>query len=600
MMADGAEEGKIFVGGLSWETNEDKLRDYFTEFGDVTECLIMKNPETGKSRGFGFVTFMDPNSVRKVLNVQNHQLDGRTIDPKECNLRTAAKSRKEYRHTNFSKIFLGGLPPNITETRLKEFFSKYGNVTEAIIMFDQEKKKSRGFGFLSFDNEESIYKVVAEHFVTINGKQVEVKRAEPQHNKSGTPLPTNGNIQHHHHHHGMMMGSSSGGIGGSMAAIGGAGSGTGGTNISMPYFMPSWPMWPTPVATMNGMSNISGYTPAAVATNVAWNPSTAAAAAAAIAATAAAGPPNWTPFGHPYPPGWPTPTGMHNPYGSTTPHQQPGTPATVGLQPPPTTPQQHHPMSPASFGHSSAASAQIFPPPPTNFLPPPPAHNMTSMNPNHHHHQMANGGVGGGSTSSVSNSIIPTAIGQTSIGNYHHETNSFSGVGHTLSHQQQPVGPNITNMYRPTATTTGVGAAGYPHVTAAAMLNNTHPQHNHHHHHSAAANSINAITNNLPTTTMIPTQQQQQQHSSQTPIAVIAAQPIHSSSSSSSDYIIGGSFTMPQSQPIPPPQLQQPNISGGAVGGIVNPNSYNQQSFHGSRMMNIQSQNQGYHPYRRS
>ena len=153
-------------------------------------------------------------------------------------------------------------------------------------------------------------------------------------------------------------------------------------------------------------------------------------------------------------------------------------------------------------------------------------------------------------------------------------------------------------MYRPTAATTGVGAAGYPHVTAAAMLNNTHPQHNHHHHHSAAANSINAITNNLPTTTMIPTQQQQ--HSSQTPIAVIAAQPIHSSSSSSSDYIIGGSFTMPQSQPIPPPQLQQPNISGGAVGGIVNPNSYNQQSFHGSRMMNIQSQNQGYHPYRRS
>ncbi|KAH7644302.1 heteroous nuclear ribonucleoprotein 27c isoform x1 [Dermatophagoides farinae] len=483
-MADGAEEGKIFVGGLSWETNEDKLRDYFTEFGDVTECLIMKNPETGKSRGFGFVTFMDPNSVRKVLNVQNHQLDGRTIDPKECNLRTAAKSRKEYRHTNFSKIFLGGLPPNITETRLKEFFSKYGNVTEAIIMFDQEKKKSRGFGFLSFDNEESIYKVVAEHFVTINGKQVEVKRAEPQHNKSGTPLPTNGNIQHHHHHHG---------------------SGTGGTNISMPYFMPSWPMWPTSVATMNG------------------------------------------------------------------------TPATVGLQPPPTTPQQHHPMSPASFGHSSATSAvtsgvvhthqpqQQHPPPPsTNFLPPPPAHNMTSMNPNHHHHQMANGGVGGGSTSSVSNSIIPTAIGQTSIGNYHHETNSFSGVGHTLSHQQQPVGPNITNMYRPTAATTGVGAAGYPHVTAAAMLNNTHPQHNHHHHHSAAANSINAITNNLPTTTMIPTQQQQQ-HSSQTPIAVIAAQPIHSSSSSSSDYIIGGSFTMPQSQPIPPPQLQQPNISGGAV-----------------------------------
>ena len=93
---------KIFVGGLSWETNEglirqflfrynfvnfryssnwniEKLRNYFGEFGNVTECLVMKNPETGKSRGFGFVSFLEPNSVQKVLNVSNHQLDGRTV-----------------------------------------------------------------------------------------------------------------------------------------------------------------------------------------------------------------------------------------------------------------------------------------------------------------------------------------------------------------------------------------------------------------------------------------------------------------------------------------------------------------------------------------
>lgn len=39
----------------------------------------MKNPDTGKSRGFGFVTFLDPNSVKKVLRVSNHELDGRIV-----------------------------------------------------------------------------------------------------------------------------------------------------------------------------------------------------------------------------------------------------------------------------------------------------------------------------------------------------------------------------------------------------------------------------------------------------------------------------------------------------------------------------------------
>ncbi|KPM06028.1 heterogeneous nuclear ribonucleoprotein 27C-like protein [Sarcoptes scabiei] len=150
-MADGTEEGKIFVGGLSWETNEDKLKKYFSDFGEIIECLIVRNPETGKSRGFGFVTFNDPLSVRKVLRVSNHQLDGRNIDPKECNSKSATTSRKDSKqHLNSSKIFLGGLPPNITETNLIEFFSKYGKVVEAIIMFDQEKKKSRGMSVPNF------------------------------------------------------------------------------------------------------------------------------------------------------------------------------------------------------------------------------------------------------------------------------------------------------------------------------------------------------------------------------------------------------------------------------------------------------------------
>ncbi len=70
------------------------------------------------------------------------------------------------------QVFLGGLPSNITETDLRSYFEQYGEVCEVVIMYDQEKKKSRGFGFLSFGDEAACTRAVQEHFVTIKDKQV--------------------------------------------------------------------------------------------------------------------------------------------------------------------------------------------------------------------------------------------------------------------------------------------------------------------------------------------------------------------------------------------------------------------------------------------
>ncbi len=52
--------------------------------------------------------------------------------------------RSSRRSSNGAKVFLGGLPSNLTETDLRNFFSQYGKVSEVVIMYDQEKKKSRG------------------------------------------------------------------------------------------------------------------------------------------------------------------------------------------------------------------------------------------------------------------------------------------------------------------------------------------------------------------------------------------------------------------------------------------------------------------------
>ncbi|XP_048516082.1 heterogeneous nuclear ribonucleoprotein 27C isoform X3 [Athalia rosae] len=179
---DDDEKGKLFVGGLSWETTQDNLQRYFSgRYGEVIDCVVMKNSESGRSRGFGFVTFSDPANVALVLQNGPHQLDGRTIDPKPCNPRTLQKPK---RSGGFPKVFMGGLPSNLTETDLRTFFNRFGKVMEVVIMYDQEKKKSRGFGFLSFEDEDAVERCVTEHYVNLHGKQVEIKRAEPRDSSS--------------------------------------------------------------------------------------------------------------------------------------------------------------------------------------------------------------------------------------------------------------------------------------------------------------------------------------------------------------------------------------------------------------------------------
>jgi RNA-binding protein Musashi len=56
----------------------ESLKDYFTQFGEVTECTVMRDGTTGRSRGFGFLTFKDPKVVNVVM-VKEHLLDGKLV-----------------------------------------------------------------------------------------------------------------------------------------------------------------------------------------------------------------------------------------------------------------------------------------------------------------------------------------------------------------------------------------------------------------------------------------------------------------------------------------------------------------------------------------
>lgn len=71
---------KLFIGGLAWQTNDEGLRLKFSEFGNVEEAVVVKDRDTGRSRGFGFVRFSTDEEATAAMNAMNDQeFDGRRI-----------------------------------------------------------------------------------------------------------------------------------------------------------------------------------------------------------------------------------------------------------------------------------------------------------------------------------------------------------------------------------------------------------------------------------------------------------------------------------------------------------------------------------------
>jgi RNA recognition motif-containing protein len=76
---------KLFVGGLSWGTDDEALRQAFSKFGEIAEAKVITDRETGRSRGFGFVSFASDNDAMSAMQeMDGKQLDGRTIKVNEA------------------------------------------------------------------------------------------------------------------------------------------------------------------------------------------------------------------------------------------------------------------------------------------------------------------------------------------------------------------------------------------------------------------------------------------------------------------------------------------------------------------------------------
>jgi cold-inducible RNA-binding protein len=75
-----SQQNKIYVGNLSYDTTQDDLTNYFSQFGDIEELKLITDRDTGRSKGFGFITFSSPEGAQRACNEANDtEFEGRTI-----------------------------------------------------------------------------------------------------------------------------------------------------------------------------------------------------------------------------------------------------------------------------------------------------------------------------------------------------------------------------------------------------------------------------------------------------------------------------------------------------------------------------------------
>ncbi|GJR39485.1 heterogeneous nuclear ribonucleoprotein 1 [Tanacetum coccineum] len=101
----------------------------------------------------------------------------------QCNLDQINRQNNEY--SNVTKIFVGGLPADLTLEEFKAFFEKFGPIEDVVVMVDKETSRPRGFGFVTFNSQDTADNVLKNRFYELKNKRVEVKKAVSKEQMSG-------------------------------------------------------------------------------------------------------------------------------------------------------------------------------------------------------------------------------------------------------------------------------------------------------------------------------------------------------------------------------------------------------------------------------
>lgn len=174
---------KLFIGGLSYETSEEGLKEHFGKYGEITDVVVIRDKDSKKSKGFGFVTYESPSMLDAAQDERPHNIDGRTVETKRAMPRE--ESRNPTAQATVQKLFIGGLKEGTTEEDVRAVFEEYGSIEEVDMIKDKATGKMKGFGFIKFTDYDSVDKLVLKGSIELNGKTVDIKKAKQPNSEGG-------------------------------------------------------------------------------------------------------------------------------------------------------------------------------------------------------------------------------------------------------------------------------------------------------------------------------------------------------------------------------------------------------------------------------
>ncbi|KAF9651021.1 RNA-binding domain-containing protein, partial [Thelephora ganbajun] len=165
----------IFVGNLSWAVDNDRLSQEFADCGEVVSARVQLDRNTGRSRGFGYVTFATTEAVDAAIALNGaKEIDGRILNLDKstdggANREKRAQAFGDVRSARSKVLFVGNLSWNTVEDTLWDAFSEYGEVNSIRLPTDKESGKPKGYGYIEFSAVDSAQKAID----AMNGKELD-------------------------------------------------------------------------------------------------------------------------------------------------------------------------------------------------------------------------------------------------------------------------------------------------------------------------------------------------------------------------------------------------------------------------------------------
>lgn len=174
----------VFIGDLSQDVESHQLREAFTPFGAISDCKVIRDPQTHQSKGYAFVCFIRQEDAEMAIASMNGQwIGGRAIRTNWANgkananatrgndnRQSSSKSTLKYDDvysqsgpTN-TTVYCGGIQSELTDQVMRDTFSEFGNILDVRVF------KDKGFSFIRMDTKEAATKaIIAMHGTQING-----------------------------------------------------------------------------------------------------------------------------------------------------------------------------------------------------------------------------------------------------------------------------------------------------------------------------------------------------------------------------------------------------------------------------------------------